>query len=84
MTKAKPRRQRYYYLLYNEDGITWDNGRDVLLGFLAQASRDEFLEHCTLDQATVAPYTAIRYKYDIDNPIATSGHFIFNPKFGCR
>ena len=85
MTKPKPgRRQRYYYLLYNEDGLAWDNDVDVLLGFLSQASRDKFLDGCAVNQASIAPYTSIRYKYDIDNPIATSGHFIFNPNLGSR
>lgn len=85
MTKPKPgRRQRYYYLLYNKDGLAWDNSVDVLLGFLSQASRDQFLEGCAVNQASVAPYLSIRYKYDIGNPIATSGHFIFNPNLGSR
>ena len=85
MTKPKPgRRQRYYYLLYNKDGLTWDNDVDVLLGFLSQASRDTFLEGGSVDEGSVAPYGSIRFKYDIDNPIATSGHFIFNPNLGSR
>lgn len=72
--------RRMYYLLYNAEGIKYDPNVDVLLGFGSQSAREDFMLHCVPYACGVATYYDVRGGYDLSNPIATSGHYIFNPR----
>lgn len=71
---------RTFYLLYNEDGITYDFTSDVLLGFDSVSDRDEFISDAPEGTCARVAQRDVRCAYDLRSPIDIGGHYIFNQR----